>query len=421
MICAPRLLHRLLLGALTVSLLGLSACRKESAPSDAPTGVTLTAQEGQLTVSWTQESGFDYTIFYAPGTSVSTSATDPSTRLIFNPSSPRVITGLTNGQVYAVIMNKSRNGSPGGPATPVATATPSIAGASWLAGAAITGSPNLVGLAYGAGKFVAVGNVGLVYSSTYGRDFTAVSGLVWRDASAVSVTAPTALTALYFDGTSFITAGADNHIYSSTDTVTWTRRTTAALAQPITGINRYGSVYVAVGNSNTIRTSTDLITWNTPATVPALGSNLLSVTTLNSYIIATGAGGVVLTSTDPANTWTQRATGLATEDIHAVTYNATAARYVAVGKSGRVLTATDPTATWTASVITGTPNLFAVSTGTRVFAVGQSGTTVTTTDNTGNTWATAVAAGSNNLNAVAFATGRAVAVGNAGASYASPN
>src|SRR5206468_12705276 len=55
--------------------------------------------------------------------------------LIFDAHSPRVVSGLANGVQYAFVMNATNRDSRGGPSTPVFTAVPRLAGASWTTGA----------------------------------------------------------------------------------------------------------------------------------------------------------------------------------------------------------------------------------------------------------------------------------------------
>lgn len=89
-----------------------------------PTGVAATAGNGQITVNWISTPGTSYNLYYAtnPGL-VPTNAATYSTK-IFNANPGRVITGLTNGVSYYVIVTAvSTSGESA--ASNVAVATPS--------------------------------------------------------------------------------------------------------------------------------------------------------------------------------------------------------------------------------------------------------------------------------------------------------
>jgi photosystem II stability/assembly factor-like uncharacterized protein len=79
----------------------------------------------------------------------------------------------------------------------------------------------------------------------------------------------------------------------------------------------YGNnIFVAVGDNGTILTSTDGVSW-TRRTSPTT-QGLYSVTYGNGLFVAVGNNGTILTSTDGVN-WTQRTSGTS-NDLYGVTY-----------------------------------------------------------------------------------------------------
>src|SRR5206468_10778419 len=116
------------------SLIALAGCHRQAdAPGEAPSGLTVAPGEQLVTVSWDQQADLTYWIFLQAGSTVTAAA--PGVPLIFDAHSPRVVSGLANGVQYAFVMNATNRDSRGGPSTPVFTAVPRLAGASWTTGA----------------------------------------------------------------------------------------------------------------------------------------------------------------------------------------------------------------------------------------------------------------------------------------------
>src|SRR6266704_297983 len=110
------------------SLVALAGCHRQAdAPSDAPTGLKVEEGDGQVTVSWDQQPGLTYWIFFQAGSSVTAAA--PGVPLIFDARSPRIVFPLTNGPEYAFVMNATNQDSEAGPSTPVRREVPRLAGA----------------------------------------------------------------------------------------------------------------------------------------------------------------------------------------------------------------------------------------------------------------------------------------------------
>lgn len=174
----------------------------------------------------------------------------------------------------------------------------------------------LSAVAYGTGRYVAVGWLGQVHSSPDGRAWT-------REESG---TRADLLSVAYGEG-QFVAVGADGAILTSPDGRTWTAR--HAGPTPMLNSVAYGnSRFVAVGQGGALLTSDDGLRWvqgNTGTTV-----NLGTVRFLNGQFIAVGAGGTLLTSPDGIS-WTRQDAGTRA-DLGDVAWGA--GQYIAVGSGG---------------------------------------------------------------------------------------
>jgi len=363
------------------SLVALAGChRQANAPGDAPTGLAAAPGEGLVTVSWDQLPGLTYWIFFQAGSNVA--ARDPGVPLLFDVHSPRVVSGLVNGVQYAFVMNATDRDSPGGPSTPVVTAVPRLAGASWTSGAPLGSPPqNLNGVVFGAAlnRIVAVGDSGTLLAGDLNYTSTSPPGVTaWTQATSVPTGFASDLSAVASSGSQFIALGTDGSIVTSTDGSAWT--SPGSIPSGGVRLNSLGfglvssaARYVAVGNGGSIFMSADLITW-TPQ-VSNTTNDLYNVAFPKDAFIATGANGTLLTSSD-AITWTVQSSNTSM-DLRGATYGTgpaagAAAQYVVVGDSGTILTSTDGT-TWSPTTLPGLPNLRAIRFGTRFVAVGLGG------------------------------------------------
>ena len=74
------------------SLIMLAGCHWQTGAPGAPTGVVVNAGDGQVTVTWNQEPGLTYWIFFQPGSSVVPAAT--GVPVIRGAISPRIVANL---------------------------------------------------------------------------------------------------------------------------------------------------------------------------------------------------------------------------------------------------------------------------------------------------------------------------------------
>lgn len=129
-------------------------------------------------------------------------------------------------------------------------------------------------------------------------------------------------------------------IQTSTDTVTWTTRTSGTTSA-IYAFTYGNGLYVYATNGGGIGTSTDGITWTSRTS--GTTSYLWDITYGNSLYVAVGYAGNVRTSTD-GTTWLNRSLGIP-QDLYVVNYGN--GIYITAGSGGVARSSTDGI-TWTA-------------------------------------------------------------------------
>jgi hypothetical protein len=283
----------------------------------------------------------------------------------------------------------------------------------------------LQGVAWGAGKFVAVGFGGNILTSSDGTIWTPVLNPpngpnLYSVAFATPLGVPT-----------FIAVGAGGTIKTSPDGQSWTTQTSGTFAD-LRGVDWGGGKWLAVGTGGAIRSSANGVNWapQSPGTpnLPALtdvaygGGRWVAVsnsqapnsTTLSSYLI---------TSTD-GSTWNSRpVTAHYTKGPIGVAY--ANGQWVGVGTQSivRSLNGLD----WTLHAAHASDFQYgAASNGKLWISVGRYGTIYTSTDRENWTVRHAGAVASNGncciqFNAASWGAGQFVAVGTGGRTFTSPD
>jgi len=248
-------------------------------------------------------------------------------------------------------------------------------------------------IAYGNGKFVAVGSSGQMAAST--------DGAIWTDVDVSNIFGYTSINAITYGNGKFIVGGVDGKMATSTNGTTWT------LVDVTNVFGELGSVraitygdgkFVAGGEylSSTapmeikIAYSSNGTTW-TPASSSTFGtSSIYAITYDNGKFVAVGSSGKMATSAN-GTTWTAVSNstfGTSYNTIYAVAYGNNT--FVAGGANGKMATSANGT-TWTAvsNSTFGTSDINGITYGNNTFvAVGQDGK-IAYSEN-GTTW-TAVA------------------------------
>jgi hypothetical protein len=134
------------------------------------------------------------------------------------------------------------------------------------------------------------------------------SGVTWTFKGNTTVPTPIALA---YDGSTYVLVANLGRLFTSTDLITWTSRTSGFGSNTIFDVFYANSLFVAVGAAGLISTSPDGVTWT--ARTSNVSTNILrSVTYANSLWVAVGGGagggtGGVTTSSD-GFTWTKQTT-----------------------------------------------------------------------------------------------------------------
>ena len=245
-----------------------------------------------------------------------------------------------------------------------------INGVDWTARTSGFGSTRILGVTYGDGLYVAVGNDGKLTTSPDGTTWTArTSGF-----------GTTTIRGVTFGDGLYVAVGDSGKLTTSPDGTTWTTRTSGFGTTRIWGVTYGDGLYVAVGESGKLTTSTDGITWTTRTS--GFGSTtIIGVTYGDGLYVAGGNDGTMTTSTD-GTTWTTRTSGFGATDIYGVTHGD--GLYVAGGDDGKLTTSTDGI-TWTTRTSGfGTTPIWGVTHGDALYvAVGDDGDLTTSPDGTG--------------------------------------
>jgi hypothetical protein len=341
-----------------------------------------------VVLSWDNEPGLSYWVYYKAGSSVTTGDHD---FINTGYTSPAVITGLVNGTQYAFIVNASNNGSKTGPTTPVLTATPRLLGPSvpWTAGTQLS-SNAINSVAFNNSNFVAVGDAATVFTAP--DSYTSVGGVTaWTQATNLPIASGTNLRATLYDGSEFVLLGDDGSITITGDLVNWLARTAITGAPQMNALAYAGGpIYVAVGAGgkiyrNTASGLTSAWTEESSGTV----QDLYGISYVNGLFVAVGANGTLLTSSDGI-AWTAQ-TSNTNNSLRSVAYGIPTGgvgTYVAVGDAGTIVSSSDAV-NWTPqTTIPTTQSLYSVCFGPdlQFIAVGTAGTIAYSTTGEDGSW-----------------------------------
>jgi len=238
--------------------------------------------------------------------------------------------------------------------------------ADWAAvSSGVTQNLNAVTYGINAGSsyyFVAVGDAGTILRCNYDNDDDAAC-TSWSAASSVPVSSN--LNDVVAGEAIYVAVGDDGVILTSSDGHGgWTQRTSGTAAH-LYGVNYAydedldDGYFIAVGAGGTILTSTDGTTWTartsgTTQDLYALTYGIDRSVTASDvyYYVAVGAAGTVISAQSPSGTWTdQTAYSGTTDDLYTVA-KGTRSRFIAAGANGTLIYSLTPGANWT-SVSTG--------------------------------------------------------------------
>jgi hypothetical protein len=221
-------------------------------------------------------------------------------------------------------------------------------------------SAHLRGVTYGGGLFVAVGYNGTVRTSS--------NGIYWvRRQSGTT----THFRGLCYGNNKYVVVGDGGAIYTSPNCVSWTQQTSGVTnrlydVRCCSGID--GGVFVAVGANGVLLKGTYDGTYWARKSTPLYNLYLYGITSdCISFFVVVSQHGRIMTSTT-GNTWVQRRWGYH-DHLFDVTYGNS--HYAAVGLYGDILTSSNGIS-WTVETSPTQEDLWGVAYGnSRYVAVGQ--------------------------------------------------
>ena len=389
--------------ALGIALI-LAACGGSSdSDTPAPTNFTVQPADGAVIVSWTQQPGLVYWLFSAQSTTLTRDNVLSQTKPVITNgvSAPYAQINLTNGLPYSFLMNAANGGDKAGASTATITVTPQASGYTWTAGAPIS-NVDLYAQSFSGTTYVNVGASGNIYSSSDSVAWSARSSGVSANLRGVTYNASL--------GTRFVAAGDGGTVLTSTDGITWATQVSGVTGN-LRSVASSTGLYVAVGDNGLVTHSVDGVNW--AQTTAFTSANLLGITYdgINAKFFAVGQGGVMYSSGD-AVTWTQITTGT-TNDLYSVAFGN--GLMVAVGAQGTILQSADGQgATWTTVASPTNNTLYSVTYGSQFEAAGAGGVTMMGST-TGTSWTASTSGTTSDLFALSFFNYRLLAVGAAGA------
>lgn len=214
-------------------------------------------------------------------------------------------------------------------ATVRAAAAYSEDGVAWLAGTLPANAGMLNAMTFGAGRFVAVGEAGRIYTST--------DGAAWTETSSPVTTALRGIA--YADGL-FVVSGDAGRLLTSADGLNWDNRSVAT-ANNLAGVTRYNATWVASSATVECFTSVDGVAWTRVAT-SGRTNNTLRLTSAAGVLLSGTTNGSIAFTEDP-RTWSAfRVDSTANATINGVTEGG--GLVVVVGSNGSIYTASSPVA-----------------------------------------------------------------------------
>ena len=184
-----------------------------------------------------------------------------------------------------------------------------------------TAGGHLRSVAWGAGRFVAVGDNGIIAHS--------VDGATWTEASATA--SEDRLLGVAWGGGRFVALVADGTIVHSADGASWQAASQDASGQRFDAVTYGGGRFLAVGREGTIAHSADGDRWQV-ANVSVASDFLFGVAWNGTRFVAVGFhdGQNQILYSDDGTTWTEvSATATTVVNLYGVAWGGT--RFVAVG------------------------------------------------------------------------------------------
>jgi hypothetical protein len=290
----------------------------------------------------------------------------------------------------------------GGTITSTGNFSVTTPGVSWIP---TTITADLRGVSWMGYQYMAAGLSVVSSTGLASAIFTSQDGLAWATYPVGAGTPPAGGSAslllngiasnanYYFAAGSLVTVSGGTTTTSGVILESINVPTAYATTQQFLGVTyqNISRVPIAVGAGGVIMANYALRTSGTTNQLNGVASN-------TSIVVAVGASGTILISSDQGATWTTGSSGTI-NNLNAIAW--CGSQFVATGDAGAILTSTNGTS-WV-SHASGTSNtLYGVAcSGTQIVAVGVAGTILTSSD--GITWTTRTSGTSNTLYGVAWA------------------
>ncbi len=218
----------------------------------------------------------------------------------------------------------------------------SFDGVNWTPVQSTLGQQAYFGVAYGGGRFVAVGRGGLIVPT---RIQSSTNGFDWQPANVPPTT--NTLRAVTFGNGKYIAVGERGTILTSPDAITWTLQISGT-EHLLRSVIFTGREFLAGGDSSILLTSEDGISW---LTVPFSSFDVRALATSGTAVVGVGGLGAEgrLQSSVDGLSWSGAPEGFATR-LNAITHY-TLGKFFAVGNSGLIIesgaVANSPVNAWT--------------------------------------------------------------------------
>ena len=217
-----------------------------------------------------------------------------------------------------------------------------------------------------------------------------------------------ALRGVTWNGSKYIAVGDGGLVMTSTDGITWSFAFIAGVTEDLYGINWYNNLFIITGTNGTLLTSPDGIVW-TPQ-VTQLTATLICACYGGGYYFAISNYGDVLTSQDGIN-WSSQ--GALPSSLHDIVYDGT--NFIIVGSNGMVAISSPDCQIFSIGNWGDTTDIFGIAwSGSQYVAVGNvpvgGGDAVIRTSSDATTWTSQFTGTGYAFNSVIYNNGNYVAV-----------